>query len=273
MNIYYLYILFFILVILFMHLSIRKIKNNINDDGFILLKNILSNDDLNHINKLIVKNEIIEVKKYIMTNKNIVDRINKVLNDNYIFQDYIWFIKKSHVHTCHRDNNSIFFNKDQQYDSYTIIFYIEDMKECINIIIGSHKNRFSYSINLLDARSTILCSKGDAILFNAGIIHAGIINANNFARIQMKITHKNDLRVLEYYTDYNKVLDKKNNNSLISQHIQQHLSCQFPFFSDMTQKQNINSSKKDYKTSIFQKIYSYIFYSDPEFYNLKNVKS
>lgn len=207
-------------------------KNNIKDDGFILLKNILSNDDLEHINKLISKNEIIEVKKYLMTNKNIIKTINKVLNDNYVFQDYIWFIKKSHVHTCHRDN------KDQQYDSYTIIFYIEDMKECISVIIGSHKNIFSYSINVLDARSNILCSKRDAILFNAGII-----NAKNFARIQMKLTHKDDLQVLEYYTDYNKVLEKENSNSLISQHIQQYLSCQFPFLSDMTQKQNINSAK------------------------------
>jgi hypothetical protein len=31
-----------------------------------------------------------------------------------------------------------FFNKDQHHDSYTIIFYIEDMKECISVIIGSH---------------------------------------------------------------------------------------------------------------------------------------
>ena len=64
--------------------------------------------------------------------------------------DYIWMIMKSNVHICDRDNNGLFFNKNQKYDSYTILFYLEDMDSCLDVIPKSHLSKYKNLINLTD---------------------------------------------------------------------------------------------------------------------------
>ena len=70
-----------------------------------------------------------------------------------------------------------------------------------------------------------------------------------------------------------RILDKHNTNSEFSKIIQKNLSCQFPIISDLTQDANKESVNIEKEPSILQKAYSYIFYSDADFYKLKKVEN
>jgi hypothetical protein len=106
-----------IIIILLLYFIIQTIyskekvfdKNKIFDldkDGFFVYKNILSLDEIDQIKSDINNNKIIKVKNYLINDSKLQLIIK---NTDFIFQDYIWVIKKSSVHTCHRDNNGDFF--------------------------------------------------------------------------------------------------------------------------------------------------------------------
>lgn len=277
----------FIIIIFFIFLSfiLRKpqilYEGDLEKDGFCIIKNALSHSDLNIIENNLREDKVVDTKKYIINNFNINNKIKSKLNQNnnivkkYNFQDYIWLIKKSKVHTCHRDNNGSFFNKQQKYESYTIIFYLTDMEKNLDVIKGSHKNRLQSSIFLTDPTVSIKCNRGDAILFNANLVHSGsLLKSENNPRIQMKYTHEDDLKHLEYYENFNKILNKNNSVPYFVQQIQKHMTCQIPLISDLTQKENIRTSRGSSEVDIgnFQKIYSSLFYGDKDFYDIPNAK-
>jgi hypothetical protein len=191
-----------------------------------------------------------------------------------MFQDYIWIIQKSAVHTCHRDNNGDFFNKGQKYPSYTMLLYLEDMEKCLGVIPKSHTNKYSYIVNFNNSVEHLLCEKGDIILFNANLIHVGALNKrHDNIRVQMKLTHKDDVPVLSYYQNFNKVLNKDNTmpDSVLS--FQKNISCMFPYISNLTQGENIKSARgtdNGAKVGLGQKIFSYLFYGNSNFYDLPN---
>ena len=197
--------------------------------------------------------------------------MNKIGNSGYEFQDYIFIIQKSSIHTCHRDNNGDFFNENQKHPSYTAIFYLEDMEKCLGVIPTSHKTRNSFNFNFSDKVENMLCKKGDMILFNANIIHVGTINEKpDNLRIQMKITHKDDLDALGYYQNYNKVLNQDNMLPESMIRLQKNISCMVPYISNVTQKEVANSSRDKEGSGYFQKIFSYFFYGNISFYDLPN---
>ena len=215
------------------------------------------------------------MKTYLLQIEKLNDFVEKTTNSpDYVFQDYIWIIEKSSVHTCHRDNNGDFFNEGQQHPSYTMIIYLEDMNKCLAIIPSSHENIYSYYTNLNKVLQNIRCNKGDVIIFNANLIHAGTITEKeNNMRIQLKVTHKDDIQHLQYYQDYNKVLDKENTHSNYVRRIQQNVSCMFPLMANLTQKENIRTargSQYGITIGIPQKIFSYVFYGDKDYYDLPN---
>ena len=46
---------------------------------------------------------------------------------------------------------------------------------------------------------------GIMIIFDANLIHVGtLLDSDNNIRIQMKVTHKDDIEVLSYYQNFNK---------------------------------------------------------------------
>ena len=152
------------------------------------------------------------------------------------------------------------------------------MDKCLGVIPNSHKieNKNKYNINLIDKVKNIICNKGDVIIFNSNLIHVGTLNENNndYLRIQMKISHKDDLEVLNYYQDYTKILNKKNYLPFYIKNFQKKLSCMFPIISDLTQHDNIKSSRgSDDGATIghLQKLFSYIYYGDSKFFDLPNV--
>jgi len=80
------------------------------------------------------------------------------------------------------------------------------MEKNLDVIINSHKYKYLYTINITDPTKTVRIPKGSAILFDANLIHSGTFNkkSDNY-RIQMKLTHKNDRKILNYYENYNKI--------------------------------------------------------------------
>jgi ectoine hydroxylase-related dioxygenase (phytanoyl-CoA dioxygenase family) len=279
------YIILLIALILYLFFFITFTNNetlprdntyDLIENGFHVYKNMLSSDEIDKI-KLDIKNsEINNIKKYIMNQSKLKSIIN---NTNYVFQDYIWIIEKSSVHTCHRDNNGSFFNKGQKHPSYTVLIYLENMYRCLGVIPSSHKieNKNKYNINLTNEVKDIICHKGDVIIFNSNLIHVGTLNENNndYLRIQMKISHKDDLDVLNYYQNYNKILNKKNNRSYFIKNIQKNISCMIPSLSDLTQSKNMGATRvTDNGVNIghIQKLFSYFYYGDSSFFDVPNIK-
>jgi len=273
-------LLFFVLYVIIYCTILSKdyVNNNkiydLEKDGCCIIKNVFTKDFLQKTKIKCEENNYQEVKDDLIHNSNLNNIIHKTVGNDYQLQDYIWIIKKSSVHTCHRDNNGDFFNDGQQFPSYTMLIYLEDMDKCLGVIPNSHKNLNSYNINLTDKVENLLCSKGDIIIFNANLIHVGTINdKNDNLRIQMKITHKNDIKVISYYENFNKVLNTENTLPKGLIRFQKNMSCMFPYISNLTQSENINSSRgsdNGAKIGIFQKMFSYIFYGNSNFYDLPN---
>lgn len=270
-------ILIFILFIIF-HLVFNKDiiaskfkKYGLEKDGLIVIKNVLNSKEINYLKNYCKNEKYKDVKEYLLKNDNLEKIIKRETGNEYVFQDYILVIKKSAVHTCHRDYNGDFFNESQRYKSYTMLVYLEDMEKCLGVVPTSHKDINSFHFNFVDPVVNVVCNKGDVILFDANLIHVGALNTkHDNLRIQLKITHKDDLNSLSYYENYNKVLNEDNNLPLFIRKSQRKLTCLFPAIADWTQNDNINATKKE-ENSILQNWFSYFFYGNTNFYNLKNV--
>lgn len=255
------------------HYLRAKKKNNIHTDGYQLLNNFVNKTQLNNLRKLLKKRDFKGIKNFVI--KNTSYKIKDLLGKDYVFQDYVWMILKSFVHTCHRDNNGSFFNKGQKHESYTIIIYLEDMERCLDVMPKTHKNLKKNSINLSDYTKSVPCKPGDAIIFNANLIHTGSFNKNqDNPRIQMKVSHKDDLKILNYYQNFNKLVDSKSNMPVYLRKLHKNITCTYPFFSDITQNINIKSSRGSSdgaKISFLQKMFSLFFYGNANYYDLKDI--
>ena len=269
-------IVFFICIFVQIFTKRNKLNefSNLDNDGYVVKHQVISDNMIKKIRNHWDKNEFKEIYDLIKNNNNIKEFINDTLpvrqgnvNDNssYNLMDYIMFLENTTLHTCHRDNNADYFNNINK--SYTIILYIDDMKNCLDVIPKSHRNKLG--IFPYDFTDTFLCKPGSIILFDSSLIHSGSLDSNDSnRRIQLKVSHKDDLEKLSFYDKYHKIINKKNTNSNISKRIQKHLSCQFPIFSDLTQ--GTDKSYIDGKLSPATKIFSQLFYSDKNFYKLQD---
>jgi ectoine hydroxylase-related dioxygenase (phytanoyl-CoA dioxygenase family) len=243
-------------------------------DGFFICKNVLNDKEIMYLRELCKKEEYQKIQQYLLQNEGMKQLIKNYAGSQYQFQDYIWIIKKSAVHTCHRDNNGDFFNEGQQWPSYTMLVYLEDMEKCLGVIPESHREPSSYFVDFKGSLTDLLCGRGDIILFNANLIHVGTINnKEDNLRIQLKITHKDDIQHIKYYENFHKVLNQDNQLPQYVRKIQRNLSCIFPGISNMTQSENIRSARgSDNGANIGQgqKWFSYLFYGNSDFYDLPN---
>ena len=241
-------------------------------DGICIIKNTLTPNEISELIKKCNQNNYKSVKEEIQQNPTIYNAILNKTGKGYEFHDYIFILKESAIHTCHRDANGSMFNNLSS-PSYTMILYLDSMDKCLGIIPQSHKDPQSYAINIKNPVKDVLCNKGDILLFDANIIHTGIITESpHNLRIQMKISHKSDISTLSYYTNYNKILNEKNEMPIELQKIQQNASCMFPIISNYTQSdvKNTTQLQKDSYIPLYQQIFSYLFYGDRNYYNLKN---
>jgi len=270
-------IVFIIIYNLFLYEDIIANKNinyELNKNGFVIIKDVFTDNQITYLKNNCNNNNFKIVKNYLINNPKLKNIIKTNLNENYIFQDYIFIIKKSMIHTCHRDNNSIFYNDLQKHRSYTMLIYLEYMEKCLGVIPDSHIDANSHNINLTNNVINLLCNKGTVILFDANLIHVGALNKkDDNLRIQMKITHKDDINAISYYNNYNKVLNENNNLPVYIRKAQKRLSCTFPFISSYTKegiKKNSEEMKKGNEPTLSQKVYSYLLHGNPNFYNLEN---
>jgi ectoine hydroxylase-related dioxygenase (phytanoyl-CoA dioxygenase family) len=282
-TLFYIIIILLVLIVCFLiyviffdknKLSTNETSYNLNEHGLCVIKEIFGENELTYLKNECSRENYKKVKETIMGNKVLQNTIRGQLGEEYIFQDYIFIIKKSAIHTCHRDANGDFFNEKQMYPSYTMLIFLEDMEKCLGVIPKSHKNINSHNFNFTENITNVICNKGDVILFNANLIHVGALTSrDDNLRIQMKITHKNDIPAMGYYNNYNKVLNENNNMPFYIRKIQQKMSCMFPIISNYTQNKiqkdsNISKTKQD--INIIDKIYSYLMHGNSNFYNLPN---
>lgn len=239
--------------------------SDLYNNGYVVKHNIISKDILNKIKDYWDRSEFKQINDIIKGDEEIQKFIKQNIKlSGYKFMDYIMFLENSVLHTCHRDNNSNHFNNIKP--SYTMILYIDDMDNCLDVIPNSHKDRLG--MYLYDKTNTFMCKGGSIILFDASLVHSGSVDSKEKnRRIQLKISHIDDLEKLSFYQNYNKILDKRNKNSDISKKIQKHFSCRFPIMSDITQGKDKDYIKGDisWSTGIFSKL----FYSDNNYYKLK----
>jgi hypothetical protein len=275
---YLLIVVFFIVIyILYFYNPKTGDRNyNLNVDGVQLYEQFFSSSDISYMNQLCREEKYDSLKRFLMNHPKLRNEINENFfpRGEYQLHDYIFIIKKSNIHTCHRDNNGSFYNKSQKYPSYTMIIYLRDQsaggtfsdspekivgedqceikmenkQSCLSIVPTSHKtpqNRWWWNITQ-NPLETVGCNKGDVIIFDANVIHAGTLptQPNNW-RIQMKISHREDLRdTLSFYQNYHKMLDKDNNLSTEMNKFQQNISCMFPIFSENTKKKRAGRMTK-----------------------------
>ena len=264
MNVWVKIIIWVILLSIILRLTSEKFAKRtarIHKNGFQVL-DCLNEGDINYLKSHWEAGESTEkIKRYLHTNQKVLEHIQKLLGPHYVFQDYILMIEKSKIHTCHRDNNSKLLNPKQKHHSYTIIFYLDDMERCLDVIDKSNKS--SNGLFLTDPTVSVRCKPGNAILFDASLIHSGSFNIRpNNKRIQMKLTHVEDLEAIDFFQNYNKTIDKDNTIPEVVTVAQKHLTCQVPILSDI-----VNNST-DFPLS---ETFSKFFYGDSGFYDLKDV--
>ena len=251
-------------------------KYNLDKDGVTVLKEVLTQQEIEKLRSCCFKSEYKKAKNLLIHDSGLSAKLEPVIKDsNYQLQDYIMIIQKSSFHTCHRDNNGDFFNKGQNHPSYTLLIILEPMEKCLGVIPQSHKRLSSFAVNFTDQVINLVCQPGDAILFNANLIHVGAINDNmdDHLRIQMKVSHKDDLNVLEYYQDFNKVLNESNTIPRPIRRFQRNMSCMFPFVSNMTQQENIRSARgsdNGATIGLGQQAFSSLFYGNSKYFDLPN---
>ena len=242
-------------------------KPTLERDGYIVIDNILDIVQIKEIQNLWDNREFKAIDILVKNHPRVNEFLARVLPKEYGFMDYVMFLEKSVLHTCHRDNNASRFNTGIS-KSYTMLVYIDDMKNCLDVVPRSHKP-INIGLYWYDMTQTYKCRPGSVILFDADLVHSGSLDSlDQNRRIQFKISHQDDFEKLSFFNDYHKVVDKPNTNSEWSKKIQKNLSCQFPYIADLTQGQNKGYIKGD--LSLTDKIFSKLMYSDPNYYSLQD---
>jgi hypothetical protein len=267
---FFLYFLFFIIIIyLCMTLVMRffhvrqwgkpRTDWDLEKDGIQRFQRIMTEEDMRILRGLMERDETLQMQEYLTRpGSTLSDKVLTFLPPGYQFHDYVFYLKKSRFHTCHRDYNGDQFNGEQKHPSYTVIVYLTDMNRCLDVIPGSHQHRED-NVNWTDTTQTVHCLTGDALLFDANLVHSGSLNDGDFPRVQMKISHRDDMETLDFYSDYHKVLNEENKTSPELLYLQKHLSCTFPIISEWTQSYDKNKdagNSSGASTSLLSSIYA-----------------
>jgi hypothetical protein len=250
-------------------ITILDTRSCLHKNGYIVKHNCVNSSTIYHIQLLWNQERYKDIYDLIRSDKELNNFIYSYLSRDFVFMDYIMFLENSVLHTCHRDNNAKRFN-NLKHRSYTMLLYIDDMKNCLDIVPDSHYT-LDNGIYSHDITHQFLCDSGSAILFDASLVHSGSLENNNgkTRRIQLKITHKNDIEALSYYDGYHKIINSPNTNSNTSKWIQKRISCTLPILADITQGNNRNYVKGN--MSLWQKLFSKIAYSKSNYYDLQDV--
>jgi hypothetical protein len=260
-------IIVILLLLLYIYLTadnnIKFVRYRGDDTGYKLL-DVFSESEVNYILGLVNSKKYLDAQRFIHNHSGFLTKMKQLLGEDYVFANYIYTIEKSSVSTCHRDESGKVFNPTLKHPSYTILFYLEPMEACLDIIPGTHKEKNIVYIS--KSLESIPCKPGQAIIFNADLIHSGSINKqNDNKRIQMKIVHKEDMKTLDFLNNYHKIGDASKSSSMKSIYFYRKLSCIFPGISDITRNGNA-------LPPMLNSLYKKLVYGDEDNYKLKNVE-
>lgn len=220
--------IFLILLVIFVYINHWNVKKS-DPDGYHVL-NMFTQEEVNHLLKLSKHKKYEYIYDYITTHPRVLQNIRGVIGDGYEFKNYLLSIEKSSVSTCHRDENGQFFNKDLKHPSYTILFYLKQLNGCLDIVENSHTQHNIVNTKLL---KTIECKPGQAIIFDADMIHSGTKHdMDDTTRIQLKLHHKDDV-FPKYLENMKLSLDASKSSGSVS-NIMRNISCTFPIIGDIT---------------------------------------
>jgi len=243
--------------------NLKFVKPQDETPGFNVF-DVFNESEVNYILGLVQSKQYTDIKKFIHNHSGLLKHIHSLCGEDYTFIDYIFSIEKSSVSTCHRDENGFVFNKDLKYPSYTIIFYLEDMDACLDMIPNSHEDR--NKVYLSKFIESIPCKPGQAIMFNADLIHSGSLNdKDDNKRIQMKIAHRDDLESVKQFDKYYRVGDVSKNTSKQSTLFFRRLSCNLPGLADLTKNGNG-------MPEFMERMYKKFVYGDKDNYKLKVIE-
>jgi len=246
---------------------------SIREHGFCIIPTVFTVSECKTIEKQASANKMHELMRAFFGREGkAAHAIREKIMDTdgaYTFHNYIWNIRKGSVVTCHSDNNARRFNPGQKHPSYTVLIY--PTGGCLGVVPRSHFMRqWFYLYNpIVD----IVCNPGDIIVFDAELIHVGGTSCREKEnpRIQLKFSHKDDMKVLGYYQEYYKIIDKKNKIPAFISNAQKNMSCMAPIISDLTQSENIKTARgsvEGAKIGWGQRLFSLFFYGDSEYYDL-----
>jgi hypothetical protein len=261
------WILIIILLFVYLYISannnLKFVKSQDDTPGFNVI-DVFNESEVNYILGLTYSKRYLDIKKFISNHPGVLKHIYSMYGEDYTFVDYIFSIEKSSVSTCHRDENGFVFNKDLKHPSYTIIFYLEEMDACLDVIPRSHEEK--NKIYLSKSLESIPCVPGQAIIFNADLIHSGSINEkDDNKRIQMKIVHKDDLENVKQFDKYYRVGDVSKNTSKQSTLFFRRLSCILPAVADLTKNGNA-------LPEFMGRMYKRLVYGDKDNYKLTAIE-
>lgn len=177
----------------------------LQDNGFLLFRNVITNEDLNFGHSCFSSDGKINYKKM---KKYIEDFMLQAVNNNLGWKsDYVKFRvsdnnNSADASTFHRD---IIAQKNKLIPSYTCLSYLDTT--IMEIIPGSHKNLFiplSDIISTYNKKLRIKMNPGDILLFQSTMLHRGIFFQNNKSRklIQVFEVFPSKELLLEYKDNF-----------------------------------------------------------------------
>ena len=254
--------LFFTILSIILFIITKKEKSS--NPGYKILNNIIPQNDIQNILKDWEVKDFKKIHNYFMNNDKIKNMINNELSQDYRLIDYIYIIENSAIHTYHRDYTSSQMYNNLSFPSYTMILYLDDSNNGLNVIPNSHINTLPFY--LFDHSIKLNVQKGSMILFDANLLHSGSAISKNTKRkcIQFKIIHKDDIQKLPHLQKFHVMINKPNDKNAIFKYIETEFTKHFPIFMDLFQSVIKTSFGKD-KTFI-QKLVSQIVFSDKDFY-------
>jgi len=186
---------------------------------------------------------------------------------DYEFMKYAYLIKNTTIHTYHRDYTSCKeFNKLDNI-SYSIIVYLDGENNGLTYYEDSANATIPLYI-LPGYCKEYKCKPGDAVLFNANVVHAGLLSLypNQKRRcIQFKLVHKDDISKLPLLNENYVLINKPNYKSYKLRYLETIFTGVFPCVSDFFEY-NIKTSFYENKTWL-QRCISKLVYSDSQFYH------
>jgi hypothetical protein len=184
-----------------------ELKNNLNTFGYVLLKNIIKENDVNNIKSNISHTEVnyYIAKNYIDT--TIIKTVNTLFNWDCHYTKYrVSNLSNSDASTFHRDiisQNNINKSKRVLSMPMTILSYLDTTS--IELIPKTHlltNMKLDKAINMYKTKIEIKIEPTDILVFYSTIIHRGL-----FSR---KTENRRLIQIFEVYESYDRYINIKN---------------------------------------------------------------